>query len=1238
MLGRSATLTACAVLLGACGSGTPPARAVRISSFSEAIGGPVANAKVGDFLLENGLIRAVVEQGQKSKLPLDVGGTLIDLDLVRPEKEFRGGNGLDQLGEIAPVANLYIGRATGATTARLTSVGDVAEVTVAAEAQGIQKILDALGLLLRRDFAGSIDYSKFRLYSEYRLQPGEKMVRIRTTVGFDVPFCRAQPEDHCNAECDDILYDEDCRCPSMPARCQAGVQRVEAEPLPSRTTPMGISDILLGDLPRPVGSGRCLKDADCNAAANETCVDITTGLGGTAKVCRSPSSRDQGVFVGDMLLFGGHLSPFIEGSGFDTESDIRRLFDSGEDTLSNPLSLNSVFAIGDRVSYGYSAPKGKVLVPVFGGPFSMGVTGEGSCRHDSIGCLQGRIVRSERWVSVGTGDANSAAEPLLKARGETVGTVRGVVRWGKSPRAASGAEVYALSDPRALTCDAACLARCTDLTSMTDAALTALPLEDLLNHTRCRTHDATHLDGVAGIVSQAMTDPGTDPLKDGDFRLVLAPGRYVLVAQSGTASRSPVVPVDVTANGTTVANLALVEPGKLLWTANDERGQPVGCRITVGQCLPGAACGSDTDCTAGDTCIGGQCSCARTEPWPLEMRGERFADGVHGFDESAFGHGELDLAPGTYDVIFTHGPHYTADRKRVTIVSNQSVGIHGTVNTSVDRAGWTSSDFHVHAEHSIDSGLGMAKRIGSFVSEDVEFLSSSDHDVLSRYWPMIESMGLSKRLGSQVGCEVTTQELGHFIGYPLNYQEYTGANADRVPANGAPEWRDLPPQKIFDNIRAAAEPGVPMIVEIPHPYTYFDYYSIDPKTIEPGDSIISLAGINPLVDPKNFSGDFEAMELMNSKSFDLIRRPTLAEVHFFSKGMDDLLALRRSGAIDGATYASRAFELSTEATRRFLHRTPEEQRAALAGDGNEYSCRCGGDGDCGTGQVCDLATSNCVSTVTDGGTAAVGPGLCRSLRGVIDDWFSMLNRGVRRTGVGGSDTHGLFGFDSAGTPRTMVETGGTRTPAVTTAEIVEGIKAGRVVVTNGPMIHFGIESTHIGGTMALPSSRPIALRVKVETGGWYDIDRLEVYRNGELIHWLSSCSSRRPGDAPDGHDHPCLDITRQTTVPVVEQTFEDTPTGDSWYVVMAMGLDGRTLSPVYSSATLARFGTYEIAQRIYDLVPALSGLRTPRFPSLYPTFPIGVTNPIWVDVGADGWHPRLPPPSWCTKGKDYDCK
>jgi len=83
-----------------CGRDDPRAQAMVIESLVQAPGGPKATAEVGDFLLKNDEISAVIEQGGRSSASLDVGGMLVDLDLNRQQSEYRAGRGLDQLGQI----------------------------------------------------------------------------------------------------------------------------------------------------------------------------------------------------------------------------------------------------------------------------------------------------------------------------------------------------------------------------------------------------------------------------------------------------------------------------------------------------------------------------------------------------------------------------------------------------------------------------------------------------------------------------------------------------------------------------------------------------------------------------------------------------------------------------------------------------------------------------------------------------------------------------------------------------------------------------------------------------------------------------------------------------------------------------------------------------------------------------------------------------------------------------------
>src|SRR5690606_24769523 len=84
----------------------PFARAFRADSPSQLIGGDVGMARVGDFIIENDRVRIAVLDTESSPAPGVFGGTFVDADLQRPEAQYRGGTGHDQLAEVIPFANL----------------------------------------------------------------------------------------------------------------------------------------------------------------------------------------------------------------------------------------------------------------------------------------------------------------------------------------------------------------------------------------------------------------------------------------------------------------------------------------------------------------------------------------------------------------------------------------------------------------------------------------------------------------------------------------------------------------------------------------------------------------------------------------------------------------------------------------------------------------------------------------------------------------------------------------------------------------------------------------------------------------------------------------------------------------------------------------------------------------------------------------------------------------------------
>ena len=179
--------------------------------------------------------------------------------------------------------------------------------------------------------------------------------------------------------------------------------------------------------------------------------------------------------------------------------------------------------------------------------------------------------------------------------------------------------------------------------------------------------------------------------------------------------------------------------------------------------------------------------------------------------------------------------------------------------------------------------------------------------------------------------------------------------------------------------------------------------------------------------------------------------------------------------------------------------------------------------------------------------------------------------------------------------------------------------------TFGPFLEFSIDGKGLGETVTVQGGKPIALSIRVQSPTWFDVDRIEIYRNGELLREIvgrADCVS----DALD-----CLVSPNRGTLNY-QALIGDTPSRDAWYVIVAMGLRGKSLAPVYSSNSVARLGIFELIQRLTPLLPPLRSLATPLTPSIGSVRPYAVTNPIFVDADGDGIVSSVSPaPSWAAR-------
>ncbi|MBW2731901.1 MAG: hypothetical protein JRH20_05870 [Deltaproteobacteria bacterium] len=1309
----SVALVVGASLLGAaCESGDEGfARAFELTTMAQSIGGPAALARPGDYVLENDRIRAVVHgrHNERSTFPI-ANGSLVDLDLQRPHHKFGVGKGKDVFYELGPMVNLKINASTEMSFGACDEVGaspcpersmseginavDTRCARVSAKGKG-DNVLGILGLL---DMAIKRSYPArdLEIVTDYDLCPGESFVRLTTRARFY------------GATGEDLPMDE-------------------------LKTQTALFDLLLGEYAQ-IDCGSA--DQTC-PADKPYCEDLLTPLklgefDTTMKRCRGDNDKGAGVFAGDLTLFSAKARVFIPGNGFDNQTSIRSVFDTGGDVFSSPLALDYMVATGKDVSYAYFNAGGKINVPIFAESFTVAFTHAASCPRSNPTCFDGKELVFRRFVSVGDGSVASALEPFYALRKIPTGQVNGHVIDARSRKPLSGAEVFVFSVP-------------TSWANLTAAEIGRKSFRELEKTQREETRTALPPLGELGLISHFVTDSGLDTLADGSFSGPLPEGRYILMTRSESRPSSGLMALVVKAGATHGITLSASDFGVLEYSLRESSGRNIPAKLTLGACLP--ECARDADCAkyedrprcdAGRSiCIAAgvqsasscrpdqrwdetqqHCACPTDARLPLELGGRHWADGVSHQVLSDNGRGQAQLPPGTYEVLASRGMEYEVVRRFVTIRGGTVTRFEAHLPHVVDTRGWISADFHVHGPNSVDSGLDHETRVRSYLAEGVEYLSSSDHDYLTDYAPTIFRLHAQSFIKSQVGVECSPLDYGHFLGFPLRFDETADLNGAfhwrKDFPGGTPDWKNRPPGEIFRLLRERGEIDEAMVV-VAHFYDHFDFYNIDAFTLEP--PAFNLMGFfSPALMPNNFSGAFDGLEALSGKNLDMVRRPTYAEIRDYNRKLSELTARKD---LPYEEIQRRWAQISSSAQREFMHRTVAEQKLALAYDNPDFACSCMSDADCGAKSLCDVATASCISScdvdgdcdadrvaagreaclplaadltrrtcqrlkkrctddtectdrwgteptdpqqercLQDGNTeacqfpceddagcnadplrnhcnaqlgicvlatpkVAVDEAPCTTMRGTLDDWFQMLNRGVRRTLFGNSDSHDTYGTE-AGIPRNYIRSSTDHPPAIDKREVTRELRAMRSFATYGPFVELSSANTDTGGVATVNDEGKVQLSIRVQSPSWFDVDRLELYRNGELIKIVKGrqdCPQRSPD---------CIRLPNDSIVNY-QAILDDKPSRDAWYVVVAMGIDGKSMAPVYSSPPTARLGLFEVIQRLAPLLPPLRSLGVPLSPTVSKVRPFAVTNPLFVDTDGDGAYTApLPAPSWAKE-------
>jgi hypothetical protein len=110
------------------------------------------------------------------------------------------------------------------------------------------------------------------------------------------------------------------------------------------------------------------------------------------------------------------------------------------------------------------------------------------------------------------------------------------------------------------------------------------------------------------------------------------------------------------------------------------------------------------------------------------------------------------------------------------------------------------------------------------------------------------------------------------------------------------------------------------------------------------------------------------------------------------------------------------------------------------------------------------------------------------------DWFGMLNRGIRLTPAGGSDSHDV-GRYIVGQARTYIQTKDNEPGAINIEDAVSNFKKGKVMVSFGLMPVIRVNKNYGPGDI-VPASNEFQIEVSVSGPSWINADGVSLYANG----------------------------------------------------------------------------------------------------------------------------------------------
>ena len=210
--------------------------------------------------------------------------------------------------------------------------------------------------------------------------------------------------------------------------------------------------------------------------------------------------------------------------------------------------------------------------------------------------------------------------------------------------------------------------------------------------------------------------------------------------------------------------------------------------------------------------------------------------------------------------------------------------------------------------------------------------------------------------------------------------------------------------------------------------------------------------------------------------------------------------------------------------------------------------------------------------------------------GGMEDWFTLLNKGHRYTGMGNSDSHDEE--EEPGYPRTYTPVSNDNPGQISEAEIISAIKNGNAMATNGPFVRIDVDGKGMGETVD-GNSGQVKVKVRIDTAPWINFDTVAFVVNGEIVH-------TERGD--------------RETLKTLERDI--TITEDSWIIIEVEGSD--SLFPVVAPLEIP---SMQISEAVGGIASSF-GIELNAFGNLIPNErqiarSYAFTNPVFIDGDGD---------------------